>query len=367
MEKNTKILIGAGVLALAYYLYNASKAAKGVTISTAPIPSMVTNQLPPEAAPPVRSLPTVVATPDIVSPIQAEAALAVKQEIDRLAKVKAQQDENARQQAIIDAQNKANQEAYLKAQADIKAKNDAEIAAAKAITDAAAKAKAEAEAKVAADEAARQKAMNAFMYPTCPDGFEFYQNNCMPSYIVQEQKVTAQANNGEGYILRDYSSGVQKMSLVKICPDGYVKKGINCIPVAALSPQELQEIAMKQAGMVQTSDGQWYKDAASAAAAQARIDVSKAASIYTETYSERQKNINSAICSVDTNGVINSYSAVTNGMSLSQYIGQYKVTSAELGVARRSCPKSVYSSGRIAGSLTDDESEAYKAYKYQNI
>ena len=375
MQKNTKILIGAGALALAYYLYNASKAAAAVTpIGSTPMPPVVTNELPVVTTPVGQVImdharPDSVYIPREIGDIQSvvkfdyaaeiaaqEAATkATQAEIDRLAKVQAQKEENARQQAIIEAQNKANYEAYLKAQADIKAKNDENVAAAKVITDAAAKVKADAEAKAVADEAARQKAMNAFMYPTCPSGYEWYNNQCMPSYIVQQQKVTAQANNGEGYILQDYSKNTT--TLVKTCPTGYVKQGVNCIPASALSPQQLDIQAKLDAGLVQTTDGQWYTSASAAATAQVKIDAAKVAPIY----STRQTNINAAICSVNTDGVIiNPYSAVTNGMSLSQYIGENRITAAELGVARESCRTSVYSSGRIAGGMTNDAVLGYK-------
>jgi hypothetical protein len=381
MEKNTKILIGAGALALAYYLYNSSKAAAAVTpITTTPITPIVTNPIVPITTTSVVTTPVgqVImdhAVPDSlfiqgIGDIQDvgekidyaaqiaaadAAAKSAQAEIDRLAKVQAQQDENARQQAIMEAQNKANQEAYLKAQADIKAMNDANVAAAKAIKDAADKAAADNAKQQAANDAARQAAMNAFVYgPTCPSGTEYYNGQCMPSYMVQQMKVTAQANNGEGYILHDYSNNTT--TLVKTCPAGYVKQGVNCVPASSLSQSQLDIQAKLDAGLVQTSDGQWYKDAASAAAAQARIDAAKAAPVY----SDRQTNINAAICSVNTSGVIiNPYSAVTNGMSLNQYIGENKITAAELGIARASCPSSVYSSGRIAGGMTNDAALGY--------
>lgn len=377
MEKNTKILIGAGALALAYYLYNASKAAAAVTpITTTPVTPIVTNPVAPVVTTPVgqvimdHAVPDSVYIPRGIGDIQVvpekidydaqiaaadAAAKAAQAEIDRLAKVQAQQDENARQQAIMEAQNKANQEAYLKAQADIKARNDANVAAAKAITDAANKAAADAAAKAAADDAARQAAMNAFVYgPTCASGTEYYNGQCMPSYIVQQQKVTAQANNGEGYILHDYSNNTT--TLVKTCPAGYVKQGVACVPASSLSQSQLDLQARLDAGLVQTSDGQWYTSASAAAAAQAKIDASLAAPVY----SARQTNINAAICSINTDGVIvNPYSAVTNGMSLTQYIGEFKVTASELGTARASCPSSVYSSGMIAGGMTNDAALGY--------
>jgi hypothetical protein len=203
--------------------------------------------------------------------------------------------------------------------------------------------------------AARQKAMNEFMYPPCPDGFEFYQNNCMPTYVIVEDK----AKRGEGLVLRDYQNNTT--TLVQTCPNEYVKQGINCIPRYSLSPQQLQVISMEEAGMVQTSDGQWYNNALAAAAAQAKIDTYNSSRNSIPAYSARQSSINDAICSIDRNGYINNpYSSVTNGMSLSKYIGDYKVTASELGIARASCPNSVYSSGYIAGGLTDDNALGYK-------
>ena len=367
MEKNTKILIGAGALALAYYLYNASKAAASVTpIGTTPMPvireDVITDEKTLEALKRELALlnnndPKYVidhAGPDLVADgDQSRRIILVDHAGPDLV---ADGDQSRRilekiaaDNAIMDAQNKANQEAYLKAQADIKARNDENVAAAKAITDAAAKAKAEAEAKVAADEAARQKAMNEFVHgPSCPTGTEYYNGQCMPSYIVQEQKVTAQANNGEGLILRDYNGSVPKMTLVKTCPDGYVKQGIECIAVYMLSQSALQIIYMEQAGMKQTSDGQWYNNATEAAQAQAKIDADKAAAKILASYTPRQNNINGAICNVQRDGFINNpNSPSTNGMQLYNYIGKYSVTKDELAIAAASCPNSIYSLNKI--------------------
>ena len=382
MEKNTKILIGAGALALAYYLYNASKASATVTTSAkTPIsPSVLT-----EVTPDEKTLEAIKAQLAILQsnpnnynprpigfePIKTDM-LKVVVDGDQSSRILAEiaAEESARQEAIAEAQNKANQEAYLKSEADIKSKNDANILAAKLILDEAIKKDADAKAKADADEVARQKVMNAFMYPTCPDGFEWYQNQCAPSNVVQERKVTEQANNGEGLILRDYNRPDPQITLVKNCPSEYVKVGIECMAKNMLSWQQLQEISMKEAGMVQTSDGQWYTNAAAAAAAQAIIDARGGVSYdaygrpvqnQNRTYSARQSSINDAICSITTAGVINNpYSAYTNGMSLSQYIGEFKVTANELRIARASCPNSVYSSGRIAGGYTDDETLGYK-------
>jgi hypothetical protein len=282
MEQKTKnILIGAGVLALAYYLYNSSKG--GFT--------------------------SFSGTPN-------------RRKKAKAAKVKA--------------------------------------AAAAALAE---KVKIDARAKVDTEEAARQKAMNDFMYPTCQDGFEFYQNNCMPTYVIVEDK----AKRGEGLVLRDYQTNTT--TLVQTCPNEYVKQGINCIPRYSLSPQQLQVISMEEAGMVQTSDGQWYNNALAAAAAQAKIDTigvsydayGRPVAPKNIAYSARQKAINDALCSIDRNGYINNpYSSATNGMSLSQYIGQYQVLAGEIAIARASCPNSLFSIGQIAGGRADDYALGYK-------
>jgi hypothetical protein len=374
MEKNTKILIGASALALAYYLYNASKAAAAISPIGATLPPITTPASPLATTPMSPSLKDAIkelGLPVKVSPypigdmsgvydgagtgvnrakdkareeaiaakIAADeaAALAAQEEADRLTEMLAYEEENARQEAMRLANQKAYQE-MLRLEAIKNTKREWEKEEADRI------------------EAERQKAMNAFMYPTCPEGFEFYQNNCMPTYIIVEEK----AKRGEGLILRDFKNN--KTTLVQTCPAEYVKQGINCIPRYSLSPQELQVIAMQDAGMVQTSDGQWYLDAKSAAAAQAIIDA-QTTQYGSRAYSDRQKSINDAICSITTSGVINNpYSSATNGMSLRQYVGQFKVTASELSIARASCPNSVYSSGYIAGGRTDDNALGYKGY-----
>ena len=185
----------------------------------------------------------------------------------------------------------------------------------------------------------------------CPEGLEYFEYGCMPSYLIVENK----AKRGEGLILRDFKNNTT--TLVKTCPDEYVKQDINCIPRYSLSPQQLQVIAMEEAGLVQTSDGQWYTSAEAAAIAQAKINTYNS----TQKYSPRQSNINISICSVDRDGYINNPdSRSTNGMSLGKYIGEYKVTAGELRIARASCPNSVYSSNLIAGGRTDDEILGYK-------
>jgi hypothetical protein len=348
MGKNTNILIGAGALAVVYYLYNASKSSASVSPNGATLPpiSTIPNKLVdttpvrivPEPPYPVKVppqpdyTPLPIRTPPPPDRPDYEKQFLEKREYDRiesekaaelavLAEIKAYEEENALQQA----KNIANQKAYE-----------------------------------ASEEFLRQKAMNTFMYPTCPDGFEFYQNNCMPTYLIVEEK----AKKGEGLVLRDFKSNTT--TLVQTCPSEYVKQGINCIPRYSLSPQALQVLAMEESGMVQTSDGQWYTNAASAAAAQAIIDA-QATQYGGRGYSDRQNSINEAICSVNRDGYINNPNSSTNGMSLSQYIGQFKVTANELGIARASCPNSVYSSNLIAGGRTDDNALGYKTiYKQEH-
>jgi hypothetical protein len=357
MEKQTKILIGASALALAYYLYNQSKAAKakspiGATpitpVTTIPSPSPIVSAVTPIN--PITPIPPFVPSPigdmsgsgtnDIAGLEAARIAAAEKQ----------YRDEEA-------ARNKANQLAYEAYLAEVAAQAAADKAAEnKLIAD---RQKAIDEAATA--EAARQKAINDMMY-NCPEGFEWYQYTyrCMPTSVIVEEK----ANRGEGLILRDFQNNTTK--LVQSCPAEYVKQGINCIPRYSLSPQQLQVMAMQDAGMVQTSDGQWYLDAKSAAAAQAIID-SQITQYSSRAYSARQSSINDNICSIDRDGYVNNPYSSTNGMSLSQYIGQFKVTAGELGIARNSCPNSIYSSNLIVGGRADDETLGYKDYSVSNV
>jgi hypothetical protein len=349
MGKNTNILIGAGALAVVYYLYNASKASASVSPNGGTLPPISTNPPPPDYKPlPIREqLPPatkdcVVGTYNCVTtryetiqiPIDADCSL--------------YQPENP---PCLERED-YNKVFFEKRELDrIEAEKAAELA--KAELERLAREQAESD-RIAAAEAERQKAMNAFMYPTCPDGFEFYQNNCMPTYLIVEEK----AKKGEGLVLRDFKSNTT--TLVQTCPDEYVKQGINCIPRYSLSPQALQVLAMEESGMVQTSDGQWYTNAAAAATAQALIDA-QTTQYSSRAYSARQKSINDAICSIDRDGFINNpYSTYTNGMSLNQYIGEFKVLAGELGIARATCPNSPFSIGSIAGGRPDDMTLGYK-------
>jgi hypothetical protein len=68
MEKNTKILIGASALAVAYYLYNASKAAAAVTqIGKTPMPPITTSNTTPVVTTPV--VTPVVTIPVVTNPV----------------------------------------------------------------------------------------------------------------------------------------------------------------------------------------------------------------------------------------------------------------------------------------------------------
>jgi hypothetical protein len=367
MGKNTNILIGAGALAVVYYLYNASKSSTSVSPSSkTPIsPSALTEVKSDEKT--LEALKAQLAIlqsnpnnynsrpiGDVLLKVERgglppEPTIKEIEEGKRLAEIKAYEEENARQEAM----RLANQIAYEEENARLDAARFKENERQKAYLAEVELTRLKNEADAKAAEAAREKAMNAFMYPTCPDGFEFYQNNCMPTYLIVEEK----AKKGEGLVLRDFKSNTT--TLVQTCPSEYVKQGINCIPRYSLSPQALQVLAMEESGMVQTSDGQWYTNAASAAAAQAIIDA-QATQYGGRGYSARQNSINEAICSVNRDGYINNPNSSTNGMSLSQYIGQFKVTANELGIARASCPNSVYSSNLIAGGRTDDNALGYK-------
>jgi hypothetical protein len=391
MEKQTKILIGAGALAVVYYLYNASKTAPVTPTAKTPIsPSGLT-----EVKSDEKTLEALKAQLAILQsnpnnynsrPIGVEPQPPIKvergglppeptkkeeEEGKRLAEIKAYEEENVRQQAIIDAASKteadrlakikANQEeeamrlANQKAYEAMQAENEAAWKKENEIRQKAYLAEIEKKRLEAlADEAARQKAMNDLMYK-CPEGLEYFEYGCMPTSMVVEEK----AKRGQGLILRDYV--INTTTLVQACPSDYVKQGINCIPRNSLSPQQLQVLAMEESGMVQTSDGQWYTSAEAAAIAQAQINTYNTTQNSTQKYTPRQSNINIAICSIDRDGYINNpNSRSTHRMQLNQYIGEFKVTSAELSIARASCPNSVYSSNLVAGGRTDDNALGYK-------
>jgi hypothetical protein len=306
------------------------------------------------------------------------AAIAAQQEIDRLEQERLYEEESARMRA----RDKANQEAYKVYLAEIAAQAAANKAAAdKIIADRMA-----ADKKIEDENAARQKAYNDYIKSTqtCPEFFEFSvtENRCVSSFSIQNDKVTALAKKGQGYIMRDMQRRDPQVTLVKTCPAGYVAtyekvigegapqyiKGIECRPASSLNYQELDLQSRLDAGMAQTSDGTWHIDATAAANAQAKIDTTNAAAAKLAKYTPRQNNINSNICYVGTDGWINNPDFVgkIEQFSLSEYIGRFKVTASELGVARASCPDSVYSSGRIAGGATDDNKLGYKPYVATN-
>jgi len=384
MENSTKILIGAGALAIAYYLYNERKSAMSPVVITPTSPNLspvVTTPMSPITSPvvttPMSPVTTTPVSPVFTTPVSPVATTPISPVVTTLVKVSPDPyfNDSAAKAKAIAAQIAADEAAAIAAQIEIDrlaeqqyrdeeaARNKAnELAWQTYLAEAAAQAAANkaAEDKIIADrqkaideEAARQKAMNDLMYK-CPEGLEFYEYRCMPTSIIVEEK----ANRGEGLILRDFQNN--KTTLVQTCPSDYVKQGINCIPRYSLSPQQLQVMAMEEAGMVQTSDGQWYLDAKSAAAAQALIDA-QSTQYSSRVYSERQKNINNAICSVDKDGFINNPNSIANGSTLFNYVNKFRVTAGELGIARASCPNSIYSSGQIAGGRADDNALGYKA------
>ena len=293
------------------------------------------------------------------------AAFFAQEEIDRLESARLYEEESARMRA----RDKANQLAYQTYLAEIAAKTAADKAASdKIIAERIAADKKNAD-EFAAQEAARQKAYNDYIKSTqtCPEFYEYSvtENRCVSSYSIQNDKVTALAKQGQGFIMRDMNRRDPQVTLVKTCPAGYVAtyekvigegapqymKDINCRAASSLSYQELELQARLDAGMAQTSDGNWHLTAAAAATAQSKIDATNAAAAKLALYTPRQNNINNNICAVGTDGWINNPYSTTN-FSLSEYIGRFKVTASELTTARASCPNSVYSSGRIANGAS---------------
>ena len=293
------------------------------------------------------------------------AAFFAQEEIDRLESARLYEEESARMRA----RDKANQLAYQTYLAEIAAKTAADKAASdKIIAERIAADKKNAD-EFAAQEAARQKAYNDYIKSTqtCPEFFEFSitENRCVSSFSIQNDKVTALAKKGQGYIMRDMNRRDPQVTLVKTCPAGYVAtyekvigegapqyiKDIECRPASSLNYQQLDLQSRLDAGMAQTSDGYWHINAAAAATAQSKIDATNAEAAKLAKYTPRQNNINNNICAVGTDGWINNPYSTTN-FSLSEYIGRFKVTASELTIARASCPNSVYSSGRIANGAS---------------
>jgi hypothetical protein len=224
-----------------------------------------------------------------------------------------------------------------------------------------------------------------FMYgysgpPICETGFaydidEMGNNtfNCVPSYLVQQKKVIIQAQNGEGFLFRDVTKNDNIPTLVKTCPSGYAPKGIECVSYSDLNLTTSEIIALENARVknIEVRDGvnvYYFQTQAEADKAKLEID-KKNALLKNESVEEpvkltRQENININVCSVDKYGSINNPgSKVTNGMLLSQYIGQFKVTDEELALAKSTCPDSIVNDSTFGTQSYEQDSLAELAIK----
>lgn len=230
----------------------------------------------------------------------------------------------------------------------------------------------EAEQKILRDKAMLEyqktefyRPYDTFVYgqPTCQEDFEFdiddFGNiiyNCVPKYMVEQKRIYLQAQNGKGFVFRDNSNGSTILKLVTNCPSNYAPRGLDCVSYNDLNLTTAEYIALEnnRIGLIPVVDGSgntfWYntKDEADKAKAQIALtnpqQTNPANTTEVPKYSERQMNINTNVCSVDKYGsIVNPSSKVTNGMNLSQYIGQFKVTDEELAIAKASCPNNIVS------------------------
>jgi hypothetical protein len=202
-----------------------------------------------------------------------------------------------------------------------------------------------------------------FMYgysgpPICESGFaydidEMGNNtfNCVPSDMVQQKKVIIQAKNGEGFLFRDVTKNNNTPTLVKTCPPMYAPRGIECVSYNDLNLTTAEYIALENARVknIEVKDGvniYYFQTQEEADKAKLEIDKKNAQTPGMVVVQEpleltRQENININVCSVDKYGSINNPGSMTNGMNLSQYIGQFKVTDEELQLAKSTCPDSI--------------------------
>lgn len=226
----------------------------------------------------------------------------------------------------------------------------------------------EAEQKMYREKYLADIRLSQFMYgysgpPICETGFAYDIDdegnntfNCVPSYLVEQKRVTIQAQKGEGFIFRDVTKNNNVPTLVKTCPPNYAPRGIECVSYNDLNLTTAEYIALENARVknIEVRDGvnvYYFKTQEEADKAKLEIDkknalvkVDPVKEPVSSKYSERQTNINTNVCSVDVYGFIeNPGSKVTNGMNLSQYIGQFKVTDEELAIAKASCPNNIVS------------------------
>lgn len=227
------------------------------------------------------------------------------------------------------------------------------------------------------------KQLDVLMYggaPVCQSGFEYdiddYGNtifNCVPKYMVEQKRIYQQAQQGKGFVFRDNSTGTSLLKLVDVCPSNYAPRGVECVSYNDLNLTTAEYIAMenKRIGLIPVKDAVgntfWYKTTEAADKAKAEMNiqnpiqapVTTTATDEKSLYSERQASINTNVCSVDEYGSINNPSSkVTNGMNLSQYIGQFKVTDEELAIAKASCPNNIVSEATFGTKSYEKDMQA---------
>lgn len=224
-----------------------------------------------------------------------------------------------------------------------------------------------------------------FMYgysgpPICETGFAYDIDdmgntifNCVPSDMVQQKKVIIQAQNGEGFLLRDKTG----LTLVKTCPPMFAPRGNECFSYNDLNLTTAEYIALENArvGNIAVKDGvNTYYFKTQEEADKAIIEIAKKNAqtpgmvmVEEPIKLTRQENINNNVCSVDKYGSINNPGSMTNGMNLSQYIGQFKVTDEELQLAKSTCPDSIVTEETFGTESYEQDSLAEIAINQKEV
>jgi len=224
-----------------------------------------------------------------------------------------------------------------------------------------------------------------FMYgysgpPICETGFAYDIDdmgntifNCVPSDMVQQKKVIIQAQNGEGFLLRDKTG----LTLVKTCPPMFAPRGNECFSYNDLNLTTAEYIALENArvGNIAVKDGvNTYYFKTQEEADKAIIEIAKKNAqppgmvvVQEPLELTRQENINNNVCSVDKYGSINNPGSMTNGMNLSQYIGQFKVTDEELKIAKSTCPDSIVTEETFGTESYEQDSLAEIAINQKEV
>jgi len=226
-----------------------------------------------------------------------------------------------------------------------------------------------------------------FMYgysgpPICETGFAYDIDdmgntifNCVPTSMVEQKKVIIQADKGEGFIYVDDKTGV--FSLVKVCPPMFAPRGNQCFHYNQLNLTTAEYIALENArvGNIAVKDGvNTYYFKTKEEADKAIIEIAKKNAqtpgmvmVEEPIKLTRQENINNNVCSVDKYGSINNPGSMTNGMNLSQYIGQFKVTDEELQLAKSTCPDSIVTEETFGTESYEQDSLAEIAINQKEV